>query len=111
MSSAKSWFIQALLFAVYFLVSYNLALPNVVLSVIIALLLVNSFTNANRIRALEDGVFKALNLNDQLHHEKVDAIRDLNSRVEELESKSDDLDSRVLDLEVPNTFDEYNYEE
>lgn len=112
MSNFKHWFIQVVLFSFYFAISYNLALPNVVLSGVIALLLVCVFTNANRINSLQDGVINSFQLNDELHREKNQIIEELEEKIMELESRLGALDNRVFDLELPESdaFDEYNYE-
>lgn len=111
MSNFKHWFIQVVLFSFYFAISYNLALPNIVLSGVIALLLVCVFTNANRINSLQDGVIYSFQLNDELHREKNLIIEELEKKIMELESRLGELDNRVFDLELPESdaFDEYNY--
>lgn len=93
------------MFCIYFSVNYFFAIPNVVLSLIIALLTLNSVLCENKIKSLEDRMLQAFILNDQIHNETKEAIHELTLRAEELEFKVDDLG------EKQTSFDEYDFEE
>ena len=106
MSKTKTSLIQAGLFIFYCVITYNLALPNFWLSAIIALLLVSTFTNSNKIQKLNElfsgGLVDTFKVNDDMHDKHTQAIEDLNNRIIELEIKLGELDNKVFDLENPH---------
>lgn len=64
-----SVFIQAILFVVFFIVSYYMVLPNLVLSGIISLLSVNAISNAKVVYGLLDFIDSRFWKYDSLHDE------------------------------------------
>ncbi len=106
MSKTKTSLIQAGLFIIYCVITYNLALPNFWLSAIIALLLVNTFTNSNKIQKLSElfsgGLVDTFRVNDDMHDRHTQAIEELHNRIVELEVKIGELDNKVFDLENPH---------
>ncbi|MFY9810840.1 hypothetical protein [Aquabacterium sp.] len=103
MKNVVPWLIRIGLFVIYYVVVYNLTLPNFWLSAVIALLLVYAFSNANRIGAIEQlfkgGLVQAFQQNDELHDKHQRAVDELQERVSELEVQIQALQSTVSGLE------------
>ena len=90
-----SVFIQAILFVVFFIVSYYMVLPNLVLSGIVSLLSVNAISNAKVVYGLLDYIDSRFWKCDSLHGEKNQAIAELEERVRDLEDKLELLEGQV----------------
>lgn len=108
MKNPKTLFIQVVFFVIYYLIVYNIALPNVWLSAILALLLVYTFTNSNNIKKLNDlfsgGLVDTFKVNDYMHDQNKLAIEDLNNKIIDLEYKLGQLENKIFDLENPRSF-------
>ena len=101
--NAMHWAVQTVLFVIYCLIVYNLALPNFWLSAIISLLLVYAFSNANKItklhQAIKTGMVGALEVNDNMHNQHAQNIEDLTDRIAELEEQLRTLKEKFSDME------------
>ncbi len=97
-----NWFIRTILFFVFMLFSYYFVLPNVVLSGIISLLLVNAITNTSVVYAIMDSLTLSSQKNNELHW----VIADLQKKIRELEDEVADLKAEILHRSDEEMFEE-----
>lgn len=99
MKKLLGYLINIILFGTYYAITYNFVLPNIGLSITIALLLIHTFNNHNKIQMHQDffkntlvDIFKTNDANINKHEIE---IINLTQRIKELEYKSEKLERSI----------------